>query len=71
MTWNIQEAFHTEGYFEVKATPLGENLCLLEDQKEGEIKALINEAADWIGKWFKEVHPWSPNDVDNERALHG
>ncbi|XP_058761119.1 uncharacterized protein LOC131634461 [Vicia villosa] len=67
ITYNIQEAFHTEGYFKVKATPLGVNLCLLEKHEEGETKALIEEAKDWVGQLFSDIHPWSPGDVDNER----
>ncbi|XP_058741575.1 uncharacterized protein LOC131613953 [Vicia villosa] len=67
MTFDIQEAFHSEGYFRVKATPLGANLCLLEEQEEGEIKALVEEAKDWISQWFSDIHPWSLEDVDNER----
>lgn len=29
MTYNLQEYFNMEGYFAVKVTPLGDNLCLL------------------------------------------
>lgn len=50
MTLNIHEAFHSEGYFRVKVTPLGANLCLLEEQEEGEIKALVEEAKEWISQ---------------------
>lgn len=67
MTYNIHKAFHIKGYFGVKATSLGENLCMLEEYEEGEIKALMTEAEDWIWQRFSEVHPWSPNDVDNKR----
>lgn len=50
MRYNTQEVFHTEGYFRFKVTPLGENLCFLEEIKEGEIKALISKAKYWIGQ---------------------
>lgn len=30
-TYNMQEYFNMEGYFEVKVTPMGANLCLLEE----------------------------------------
>ncbi|MCI56195.1 hypothetical protein A2U01_0077446, partial [Trifolium medium] len=30
MTYNIQDAFHSQGYFGVKVTPMGSNLSLLE-----------------------------------------
>lgn len=50
MTYNIQEAFHAKGHFRIKVTPLGANLCLLEEQEEGDLKDLVEEATDWIGK---------------------
>lgn len=31
MTYNIQMIFEIEGYFSIKATSLGANLCLLEE----------------------------------------
>lgn len=46
MTYNIQEAFHMEGYFTIKITQLGENLCLLEEGEEGESKVLVEEASE-------------------------
>lgn len=66
---NIQHtrAFHAEGYFRIKATPMGANLCLLEELEVGEIETLIRGASDWIGKWFLDIHPRTPKDVDNER----
>ncbi|XP_058727198.1 uncharacterized protein LOC131598634 [Vicia villosa] len=66
-TYNIQEYFNMEGYFGVKVTPMGANLCLLEESEEGELSALIEEASDWIKQWFLEIRPWRPEDVDNER----
>lgn len=35
MSYNIQEACHTEGYFSIKVTSLRDNLCLLEEGKKG------------------------------------
>jgi hypothetical protein len=48
MTYNIQNAFHRQGYFGVKVTPLGANLTLLEGQEEGEVQALIDDAKTWL-----------------------
>lgn len=42
---------------------------MLEEQEEGEIKALINEVVERIVQWVKEVNPWSPNNLDNERLM--
>ncbi|XP_058733452.1 uncharacterized protein LOC131605070 [Vicia villosa] len=67
-TYNLQERFTKEGYFGVKVTPMGANLCLLEENEEGMIKDIIEEAREWIQQWFSEIRPWRANDVDNERA---
>lgn len=34
MTYNLQDIFDMEGYFSIKVTPLGANLCLLEDRED-------------------------------------
>ncbi|MCH81026.1 RNA-binding protein 25-like, partial [Trifolium medium] len=44
MTYNIQNAIHSQGYFGVKVTPLGSNLTLLEGQEDGEMQALLEDA---------------------------
>lgn len=67
-TYNIQQALHAEGYFNIKSRPMGANLCLLEEQEEGDIKTMIEEDREWIERWFIDIHPWSPKDVDNERV---
>lgn len=56
MTYNVQESLNIEGYFTIKATPLGANLSLLEEQEFGEIKALIEENKEWANKWFSDIH---------------
>jgi hypothetical protein len=68
MTYNIQNAFHRQGYFGVKVTPLGANLTLLEGQDEGEVKALVTDAKSWLEQWFKDIRPWSPKEIDHERV---
>jgi hypothetical protein len=68
-TYNIQEAFHAQGYFGVKITPLGANLALLEGQEEGEVEALMVDAKDWLDQWFKEIRPWNPKDIDLDRIV--
>jgi hypothetical protein len=69
MSYNIQNAFHAQGYFGVKVTPLGSNLTLLEGQEDGEVEALLEDASEWMEQWFKEIRPWKPNDVDLERII--
>lgn len=69
MTYNIHDIFNTKGYFSIKVTPLGENLCLLEEreeQEEGEIKAMVDEGSDWLWQWFKEIRKWRVSYADKE-----
>lgn len=41
ITYNIQDIFNSEGYFEIKVSPLGANLCFPEEREEGEIIVLV------------------------------
>jgi hypothetical protein len=69
MSYNIQEAFHRQGYFGVKVTPLGSKLTLLEGQDEGEVQALMEDAKGWLDQWFKEIRQWNPKEIDIERVV--
>jgi hypothetical protein len=69
MSYNIQNIFHTQGYFGVKVTPLGANLTLLEGQEEGEVQALMEDAKEWLKQWFAEIRPWSTKDLDTKRTI--
>lgn len=42
-SYNVQTHFDREGYFAIKATPLVDNFCLLEEMQEGEIADMIRE----------------------------
>lgn len=66
-TYDLQEIFNREGFFSIYITPLGANLCLLEDRVDGTISTLLAEDGDWIKRWFKVIRPWSPSDVDDCR----
>lgn len=44
MSYNIQTSFKIEGYFSIKVTPLGANLCLLEESDPDELRNLIRDA---------------------------
>ena len=68
-TYDIQEALHVEGYFRIKSTPMGVNLCLLEEIDEGEVSALVKEDKALVSQWFSDIHPWSSEDIDNERLI--
>lgn len=67
-SYYIQERFFSEGYFAIKVTPMGENMCLLEESEEGEICDLICEAESWWKQWFQAIRPWRENDIDKQRV---
>lgn len=67
-SYNIQEIFFSEGYFAIKVTPMGANMCLLEESEEGEIHDLICDAESWWKQWFCVIRPWRENDIDKERV---
>lgn len=70
VTYNIQDVFEMEGYFEVKVTPLGVRVCLLEEIGDGEVlHNLVGSGASWLNKWFVEVRRWEPGAVDDERVM--
>lgn len=57
-SYNMQMIFHSEGYFALKVTPLGGNICLLKEDEDDELEALVEVAKDWLGQWFSEVKKW-------------
>ncbi|XP_058749783.1 uncharacterized protein LOC131622758 [Vicia villosa] len=67
--YNIQTHFEVEGVFSIKVSPLGSNLCLLEETETGFIRELIGEGQTWWKQWFKEVRPWEETGVDPERVV--
>lgn len=68
MSYNIQEAFNVEGYFSIKVSHLGANLCFLVELEVVEMEYIINEVSEWLGQWFKEVRKWN-RDVVNRFLL--
>lgn len=40
-SYNMQRNFHPEGYFALKVTPLEANICLLEENEDDELEALL------------------------------
>lgn len=55
-----------EGYFTIKVTPLGCNICLWEEMELGEIKDLIREGKSCRSQWFTHIREWIEEDVDKE-----
>ncbi|XP_058725583.1 uncharacterized protein LOC131596865 [Vicia villosa] len=66
-SYNFQETLNQEGFYAIQSTPLGANMCLLEDRLEGAIQSWLADEEEWVKRWFKEVRPWNPSDVDKER----
>ncbi|XP_058766204.1 uncharacterized protein LOC131639756 [Vicia villosa] len=67
-SYNIQTYFEMEGVFSIKVTPVGANLCLLEEMEEGYIGELIGDGSTWWKQWFIDIKPWKSPDVDEERV---
>lgn len=43
MACNIQTSFEIEGYFSIKVTPIGANICFLEESEHMEIRDIVKE----------------------------
>ncbi|GLU18031.1 hypothetical protein SLE2022_343530 [Rubroshorea leprosula] len=69
MVRNLQEKFYMEGYFSCKIYAIGGRMVLLDCDDKEELKDLVEMAAEWLGQWFEEVRPWTPETVANERFV--
>lgn len=68
MSYIIQEIYNMEGYFVVKATPLGTNICLLEEIEDSKLSELVESRRYRLKQWFKKIHKWDPKDVNKDRV---
>lgn len=64
LAYGVGKILLEEGIFSVQATPLRQNLCLLEESVEGDLELLLSDGGDWKNKWFKEVRGWLPFEVE-------
>ncbi|GKV46541.1 hypothetical protein SLEP1_g53515 [Rubroshorea leprosula] len=69
MVRNLQEKFYMEGYFACRIRAMGGKLVLLDCDDKNELKHLVESASEWLGQWFAEVKPWSPDKVADERFV--
>ncbi|GKV27405.1 hypothetical protein SLEP1_g36578 [Rubroshorea leprosula] len=69
MVRNLQEKFYMEGYFFCRVRAMGGKMVLLDCEDKEELKDLVEMAADWLGQWFEEIQPWSPELVAHERFV--
>ncbi|GKV47547.1 hypothetical protein SLEP1_g54442 [Rubroshorea leprosula] len=63
----LQEKFYMEGVFYCKIRAMGGRLVLIEGNEYEDLKELVENGKDWLGNWFEEIKPWSPNMVARER----
>lgn len=66
--YGVGKSLIEEGIFSIQATPLGPNLCLLEEQVEGDLALILKEGVDWKTSLFQEVRRWKYSDVECYRA---
>lgn len=66
-TYCTQEELTRRGILEIKATPMGANLVLMEETVEGALSDLLSEV--WVSEWFEEIRSWSAREIDNERVV--
>ncbi|GKV27604.1 hypothetical protein SLEP1_g36760 [Rubroshorea leprosula] len=69
MVRNLQEKFYMEGYFHCRIRAMGGKLVLRDCEDKEELKDLVEMASEWLGQWFEEVQPWSPNKIAQERFV--
>src|SRR3954470_6783514 len=68
-SYDIQNHYEMEGIFSLKITPLGANLCLVEELDKGFIQEMLCDGCSWWKRWFKSLRPWTKGDVDKERVM--
>lgn len=66
-TYCTQDELTRRGVLDIKATPMGANMVLLEEEVEGTVDSLLTEV--WISTWFDELRSWSAREIDNERLV--
>lgn len=56
---DIQEAFLTEGFTTISIKYLGENLVLLANEYEDNLKDIFEGEDEWLSTIFESYEPWS------------
>lgn len=52
-TYSLQTKIEIEGYYNIKATPLGGSVCLLEELEDGVLDFLTGESEVWWEELFR------------------
>lgn len=53
----------------IRVTPIGPNMCILEDLVKGEVETFVEEKRSWWERWFHSLNSWKTGDVDMERMV--
>jgi len=65
----VQTLLFMEGWRDLKVSPMGEKLVLLQKSKLGELEAAREEKNAWWRATFAKVVPWSPNLVATTKRV--
>lgn len=65
----MKKIFIKEGIFSIRVTPMGPNLCLLEDLIHGGVEMFIEERKEWWENWFCNIRAWKPTKIDAKRFI--
>lgn len=68
LAYGVAQSLIKEGIFTITATPIGPNLCLMEESVEGYMDLLFKDTSLWKDVWFKEIRKWKSSDVECYRA---
>jgi RNA recognition motif-containing protein len=66
---SFHERLLLEGHHDVKATPMGGNLVLLQSPCEGELEEVLKCNKGWWDFCFSKMLPWKPNILSESREV--
>lgn len=69
MAMTLKKIFLDEGIFIIRVTPLGLDMCILEDLVKGEVEIFVEERRSWWERRFQSLNPWKTGDVDMKRVV--
>jgi hypothetical protein len=65
----IRTTLLMEGLQNISVIPMGGSMVLLQSTRAGELERIIKAKEEWIGVYFFNVKPWSPNLVNQKRQV--
>jgi len=65
---HIQQQFDDAGFNNVIVTPMGSDRAFLHCSNKADIWQVFNDAIDFFGMLFANVHKWTLNDIQYERG---